>query len=80
MSCCPGIKCRNTGSGYEKQATGATAEMDARMKDLLAARAADDARIWKRPDVTGAVVATTVPQTQTQAPASKGAGGVSGSR
>jgi len=24
--------------------------MDARMKDLLAKRAADDARIWKRPD------------------------------
>jgi hypothetical protein len=52
MSYCSGIKCRNTGSGYEKQATGASTEMDARMKDLLAKRAADDARIWKRPETT----------------------------
>jgi hypothetical protein len=52
MSYCSGIKCRNTGSGYEKQATGQTAEMDARMKDLLAKRAADDARIWKQPETT----------------------------
>jgi hypothetical protein len=26
--------------------------MDARMKDLLAKRAADDARIWNRPETT----------------------------
>ena len=72
MSCCPGIKCRNTGSGYEKQSTGAGAEMDARMKDLLAKRAADDARIWKRPEDTGTAAAAT--QTQMQASIPKGAG------
>lgn len=59
---CSGIKCRNTGSGYEKQSAGVTAEMDTRMKDLLAARAADDARIW------GKRVFQTQTQTQTQLP------------
>lgn len=57
MSCCPGIKCRNTGSGYVKpegrggSGGGAASEIDARMKDLLAARAADDARIWGKPEL-----------------------------
>ncbi len=47
MSCCPGIKCRNTGSGYEKPSRGnAQTELDMRMKELLAARNADDTRIW----------------------------------
>lgn len=49
MSCCPGIKCKNTGSGYTKPSNGAASEIDKRMKDLLAARAADDARIWTQP-------------------------------
>ncbi len=51
MSCCPGIKCKNTGSGYTKPSggSGAASEIDTRMKDLLAARAADDARIWNKP-------------------------------
>jgi hypothetical protein len=29
--------------------------MDARMKDLLAKRAADDARIWMRPETTPSI-------------------------
>jgi hypothetical protein len=54
MSCCPGIKCRNTGSGYVKPSGGGGSgsggtELDTRMKDLLAARAADDAKIWGTP-------------------------------
>ncbi len=52
MSCCPGHRCKNTGSGYEKIPTGNSAELDARMKELMAARDAQDARILARPVVS----------------------------
>jgi hypothetical protein len=42
---CSGIRCRNKGSGYTKETVGNT-ELETRMKDLLAARAADDTKIW----------------------------------
>ena len=66
---CSGIRCRNKGSGYEKSSGGggASSELDNRMKDLLAARAADDARIWGAPGPqtvsSGAVVAATTSTT-----------------
>jgi len=48
---CSGIKCRNTGSGYVKPDTNSAAsrELDTRMADLLAAREAQDVKIWGTP-------------------------------
>jgi hypothetical protein len=48
---CSGIKCRNTGSGYVKpdSDSAASRELDKRMADLLAAREAQDAKIWGTP-------------------------------
>jgi hypothetical protein len=51
MSCCPSVRSRNVGSGYEKPdtkcASGAS-ELDARLKEMMAARATQDAKIWER--------------------------------
>jgi hypothetical protein len=51
MSCCPGIKWRNTGSGYvkEKCASETASELSKRMTDLLAARDAQDRALWEKP-------------------------------
>jgi hypothetical protein len=50
MSCCPGIRCKNTGSGYVKPDGDGAKELDNRMKDMLMARQAMDAAIWNRSD------------------------------
>lgn len=43
MSCCPSVKCRNTGSGYVKpSASGSSAECSKKLDELMAARAAQD--------------------------------------
>lgn len=54
MSCCPGIKCKNTGSGYVKADCGTEGarELEKRMADMLAARDAQDAKIWGAPPAT----------------------------
>lgn len=41
-STCRSIRCRNTGSGYVKTTTEASAEMDARLKALTEARQQQD--------------------------------------
>lgn len=41
MSCCPSVKCRNTGSGYVKP-TGESKECNKKLDELLAARAQQD--------------------------------------
>lgn len=53
MSCCPGIRCKNTGSGYVKNSGGSESakELDARMNELLEARRAMDERIWSRSEI-----------------------------
>lgn len=50
MSCCPGIRCKNTGSGYVKPDGTDAKELDARMKEMLEARRTMDERIWNRVD------------------------------
>jgi hypothetical protein len=50
MSCCPGIRCKNTGSGYVKPDGDGSKELDNRMKDMLEARRRMDENIWARPD------------------------------
>jgi len=50
MSCCPGIRCKNTGSGYVKPDGDGAKELDNRMKDMMMARQAMDASIWNRSD------------------------------
>lgn len=42
MSCCPSVKCRNTGSGYVKSGTGSSTECSKKLDELLAARTAQD--------------------------------------
>jgi hypothetical protein len=56
MSCCPSVKCRNTGSGYVKP-TGATAESNKKLDELLAARMAQDVTYF--PPIHGNPAATT---------------------
>ena len=48
MSCCPGIRCKNTGSGYVKpDCDSATSkELDKRMEEMLKARSLQDAGIF----------------------------------
>ncbi len=41
MSCCPSVKCRNTGSGYVKPPSG-SAESSKKLDELMAARALQD--------------------------------------
>jgi hypothetical protein len=51
MSRCSGWRCRNLGSGYEKSSAGESEgakELNARMAELMAARDAQDAKIWSR--------------------------------
>ena len=48
MSCCPGIRCKNTGSGYVKPDGTDAKELDARMNEMLEARRVMDERIWNR--------------------------------
>jgi hypothetical protein len=48
MSCCPGIRCKNTGSGYVKPDGDGAKELDVRMNEMLEARRVMDERIWNR--------------------------------
>ena len=50
-SCCPGHRCKNTGSGYVKDtASSAQAQdLNKQMNDMIAARAAQEAAIWAPP-------------------------------
>ena len=50
MSCCPGIRCKNTGSGYVKPDGDGAKELDVRMNEMLEARRTMDERIWNRDD------------------------------
>ena len=59
MSCCPGIRCKNTGSGYVKPDGDGAKELDVRMNEMLEARRTMDERIWNRDD------AKTQPERQT---------------
>jgi len=59
MSCCPGIRCKNTGSGYVKPDGDGAKELDVRMNIMLEARRVMDERIWNRDD------AKTQPERQT---------------
>lgn len=62
MSCCPSVKCRNTGSGYVKEcSTEKSSELDARMKELMAARQEQDVKIWSMPSADNTVVVTKKP-------------------
>lgn len=54
-SACRSIRCRNTGSGYVKTNTEASAELDARLKALTEARQQQDNFYY--PAATTAVVA-----------------------
>ena len=63
MSCCPSVRCRNTGSGYIKPDSGKCSELDTKMADLLAARAAQDATIWAPLPAPGTTNATQQPKT-----------------
>jgi hypothetical protein len=41
------VRCRNIGSGYEKpDKKDGSCELDARVKEMMAARAAQDEKIW----------------------------------
>lgn len=43
MSCCPSVKCRNTGSGYVKSsASGSSSESNKKLDEMMAARAVQD--------------------------------------
>lgn len=42
MSCCPSVKCRNTGSGYVKPSSGASAETSKKLDELMATRSQQD--------------------------------------
>lgn len=46
--CCPGYRCKNTGSGYVKDAAPSVQaqELNKQMNDLIAARAAQETAIW----------------------------------
>lgn len=46
MSCCPGIRCKNTGSGYVKPEGGEAGALEKRVSEMLAARTAQDERIF----------------------------------
>jgi hypothetical protein len=49
MSCCPGLRCKNTGSGYVKPdgCSDSSRELEKRMQEMLAARSLQDAGIFK---------------------------------
>lgn len=42
MSCCPSVKCRNTGSGYVKPSGNTSSESSKKLDELMAARALQD--------------------------------------
>lgn len=54
MSCCPGIRCKNTGSGYVKPdgSSESAKDLDARMNALLEARRTMDIKIWGNNNAT----------------------------
>jgi len=56
MSCCPGIRCKNTGSGYVKPecSSDSARELDKRMQEMLATRSLQDAGLFAPVSVTPA--------------------------
>ena len=48
MSCCPGLRCKNTGSGYVKPDgdSAAAKELEKRMAEMLQTRSAQDAGLF----------------------------------
>ena len=48
MSCCPGLRCKNTGSGYVKPdgSSDSARELDKRMEEMLKARSLQDAGVF----------------------------------
>lgn len=58
MICCPGIRCKNTGSGYVKSDNGSETarELDKRMEEMLKARDAQDTHMISAFKVVGAAI------------------------
>lgn len=67
MSCCPSIKCRNTGSGYVKSASTTATETNKKLDDILAARAQQDSLYF--PPLHTSVSISTLNATTASAPA-----------
>ena len=60
MSCCPGLRCKNTGSGYVKpDGAGGGDLMEKRISEMLATRAQQDATIFPSLKNTTTYVAPT---------------------